>query len=121
MLNKIIEEVKKTERTADKIIKDANDKADKIVNNAHEEADKLVERIKEEAIKEGKMIIKREEKLARIEADNIIKKSEREKEELRNSSFKNIDIEVKMVYCKNYWKENNGCLQSKKSKYFYSS
>jgi len=31
------------------------------------------------------MIIKREEKLARIEADNIIKKSEREKEELRKS------------------------------------
>ncbi|GAF93830.1 unnamed protein product, partial [marine sediment metagenome] len=35
MLNKIIEEVKKTERAADKIIKDANDKADKIINNAH--------------------------------------------------------------------------------------
>ena len=97
MLNKIIEEVKKTERAADKIIKDANDKDYKIVNNAHEEADKLIERIKEEAKKEGKMIIEREEKLARIEADSIIKKSEREKEELRKSSFENIDIAVKMV------------------------
>ncbi len=97
MLNKIIEEVKKTERAADKIIKDANDKADKIVNNAHEEADKLIERIKEEAKRDGKMIIKREEKLARIEADNIIKKSEREKEELGKSSFENIDIAVKIV------------------------
>jgi hypothetical protein len=36
-------------------------------------------------------------KLARVEADNIIKKSEREKEELRKSSFENIDIAVKMV------------------------
>ena len=97
LLNKIIEEVKKTERAADKIIKDANDKAYKIVNNAHEEADNLIERIKEEAKKEGKMIIKREEKLARIEAGNIIKISEREKEELRKSSVENIDIAVKMV------------------------
>lgn len=97
MLNKIIEEVITTERAADKIIQDANDKADKIVNNAHEKVDKLIERIKEEAKKEGKMIIKREEKLARIEADNIIKKSEKEKEELRKSSFENIDIAVKMV------------------------
>ncbi len=97
MLNKIIEEVKKTERAADKIIKDANDKADKIINNAHEEAGKLIERIKEEAKTEGKMIIKKEEKLARIEADNIIKESEREKEELGKKSFKNIDIAVKIV------------------------
>ena len=97
MLNKIIEEVKKTERAADKIIKDANDKTDKIVNNAHEEVDKLIEKIKEEANIEGKMIIKREEKLAIIEAYNIIKKSEREKEELRKSSFENIDISIKMV------------------------
>jgi len=97
LLNKIIEEVKKAERAADKIIKDANDKADKIVNNAHEENDKLIGKIKEEAKKDGKMIIKREEKLARIEADNIIKKSKREKEELGKSSFGNIDIAVKMV------------------------
>ena len=97
MLNKIIEEVKKTERAADKIIKDANDKADKIVDNAHEEVDKLIEKIKEEAKNEGNITIKREEKLARIEADNIIKKSEREKEELRKSSFENIDIAVKRV------------------------
>ena len=97
MLNKIIEEVKKTERAADKIIKDVNDKADKIINNAHEEAGKLIERIKEEAKIEGKMIITKEEKLARIEADNIIKKSEREKEELGKKSSKNIDIAVKIV------------------------
>ena len=97
MLNKIIEEVKKTERAADEIIKDANDKASKIVNNAHEEAGKLIEGIKEEVKKEGKMIIEREEKLARIEADNIIKKSERKKEELCKSSFENIDIAVKIV------------------------
>ena len=97
MLNKIIEEVKKTERTADKIIKKANDKAEKIINNTHEEVDKLIERIKEEAKKEGKMIIEREEKLARIEADNIIKKCEREKGELRKNSLKNIDKAVKIV------------------------
>lgn len=97
LLNKIIEEVKKTEHTADKIIKDANVKTVKIINGAHEEVDKLIERIKEEAKKEGKMMIEREEKLARIEADNIIKKSEREKEELRKISLKNIDIAVKMV------------------------
>jgi len=97
LLNKIIEEVKKTERAADKIIKDANDKAEKIVNDAREEAGKLIERIKEEAKKEGKIIIKSEEKLASIEADNIIKKNKREKEEIHKSSFENIDIAVKMV------------------------
>lgn len=97
MLNKIIEEVKKTEHAADKIINDANDKADKIANDAHEEVDKLIERIKDKAKKEGKMMIESEEKLAMIEADNIIKKSEREKEELRKRSLKNIDIAVKMV------------------------
>jgi hypothetical protein len=43
------------------------------------------------------MIIEREEKLARIEADNIIKKSEREKEDLRKGSLKNIDEAVKIV------------------------
>ena len=37
LLNKIIEEVKKTEHTADKIIKDANDRDEK-----HEEADKTI-------------------------------------------------------------------------------
>ena len=46
MLNKIIEEVKNTERTADEIIKEADDKAGKIINNAHEEADNLIEKIK---------------------------------------------------------------------------
>jgi ATP synthase H subunit len=97
LLNKIIEEVKKTEHTADKIIKDANDKADSIVNDAHKEVGKLIERIKDKAKKEGKMMIDREEKLAMIEADNIIKKSEREKEELRKISFENIDVAVKMV------------------------
>ena len=97
MLNKIIEEVKKTEHTADKIIKDANDRDEKIINNAHEEADKTIERIKEEAKKEGKIIIEREEILARIQADNIIKNSEREKEELGKKSSKNIDRAVKMV------------------------
>jgi len=97
LLNKIIEEVKKTEHTADKIIEDANDKADSIVNDAHKEVGKLIERIKDKAKKEGKMMIDREEKLAMIEADNIIKKSEREKEELRKISFENIDVAVKMV------------------------
>jgi len=54
LLNKIIEEVKKTESTADNIIKEADDKAEKITNNAHEEADKLIERIKEETKKEDR-------------------------------------------------------------------
>ena len=97
MLNKIIEEVKNTERTADKIIKEANDKAEKIINNAQEDAEKLIKRIKEEAKKEGKVIIEREERLARIEADNIIKKCEREKGELHKNSLKNIDKAVKIV------------------------
>ncbi|HCL90973.1 MAG TPA: hypothetical protein DHW70_06600, partial [Candidatus Atribacteria bacterium] len=60
-------------------------------------AEKLIERIKEEAIKEGKIIIEKEEKLARAEADNIIKKSEREKEELSKKALKNIDKAVKIV------------------------
>lgn len=97
LLNKIIEEVKKAEHTADKIIKDANNKADKIANDAHEEVDKLIDRIKDKTKKEGKMLIEKEEKLAMIEAANITKKSEREKEELRKISFKSIDIAVKMV------------------------
>jgi len=97
LIDKAILEVKKTERAADKIIKDANDKAEIIIDNAQKESDKLIERIKEEAKKEGKMIIEREEKLARIEADNIIKKSEIEKEELGKKSLKNIDKAVKIV------------------------
>ena len=97
MLNKIIEEVKKTEYAADKIIKDGNDKAEKIISIAHKEVNKLIEKIKDKAKNEGNMIINREEKLARIEADNIIKKSEEEKEELSKGSSKNIDIAVKMV------------------------
>lgn len=97
MLNKIIEEVKKTETAADKIIKEADAKAEKIINDAHEEADKLIERIKEETKKEGKVIIEREEGLARIEADNIRKSCEREKEELCRKSLKNIDEAAKIV------------------------
>ena len=58
---------------------------------------KLIERIKEEAKKEGKMTIEKEEKLARIEADNIIRKSEIEKEKLGKKSLKNIDEVVKIV------------------------
>jgi len=97
LLNKIIEEVKKTETAADKIIKEADDKADKIINNASEEVNKLIERIKEEAKKEGKVIIEREEGFARTEADNIMKNCEREKEELDKKSLKNIDEAVKIV------------------------
>ena len=97
MLNKIIEEVKKTEIIADKIIKEANVKDDKIISNAHGEANRLIESIKEETKKEGKMIIAREEELARIEAGNIIKNCEREKEELGKNSLKNIDKAVKIV------------------------
>ena len=97
MLNKIIEEVKKTETTADNIIKEANVKNDKIINNAHGEANRLIERIKEETKKEGKIIIGREEESARIEADNIRKSCEREKEELGRKSLKNINKAVKIV------------------------
>jgi len=43
------------------------------------------------------MIIEREEESARIEANNIIKNCEREKEELRKNSLKNIDKTVKIV------------------------
>jgi SMC interacting uncharacterized protein involved in chromosome segregation len=43
------------------------------------------------------MIIEREEKSARIEADNIRKNCEREKEELKKNSLKNIDEAVKIV------------------------
>jgi len=97
LLNKIIEEVKKTESTADNIIKEADNKADKIINNAHEEVNKLIEKINEETKEEGKVIIEREEGLARIEADNIRKNCEREKEELGKDSLKNIDKAVKIV------------------------
>ena len=97
MLDKIILEVKKTECAADKIIKDANDKAEIIIDNAHKESDKLIKRIKEEAKEEGKMTIEREEKLARVEAGNIIRKSEIEKEKLGKKSLKNIDETVKIV------------------------
>ena len=97
LLNKIIEEVKKTEHTADNIIRDSHDKAENIINNAHKEADKLIERVKEETKKEGKMIIEREENFARIEADNTIKNCEREKEEIGIKSLKNIEKAFKIV------------------------
>ena len=97
LLNKIIEEIKKTEQTADNIIRDSHDKAENIINNAHKEADKLIERIKEEAKKEGKMIIEREENIARMEADNTKKNCEREKEEIGIKSLKNIEKAVKIV------------------------
>jgi len=84
LLNKIIEEVKKTESTADNIIKEADNKADKIINNAHEEVNKLIEKINEETKEEGKVIIEREEGLAK-------------KEELGKDSLKNIDKAVKIV------------------------
>jgi len=97
LLNKIIEEVKKTETAADNIIKEADDKAEKIINNVNEEVNKLIERINKVTKKEGKLIIEKEEELARIEADNIRKNCEREKEELGNNSLKNIDKAVKIV------------------------
>ncbi len=97
MLNKIIEEVKKTETTADNIIKEADDKSEKIINNANEEVNKLIERINKETKEEGKLIIEREEESARIKADSIRKNCEREREELGKDSLKNIDKAVKIV------------------------
>ena len=97
MIDKIILEVKKTESAADKIIKDANDKAGIIIDNAHQEEEKLIKIKKEEAKTEGKIIIEREEKIARIEANNIMKKSEREKEELSKKTLGKIDEAVKIV------------------------
>jgi len=54
LINKLIEEIKKTEDVADKIIKDAEDKAAKIIKEAHREADELIERIKNKPLKKGK-------------------------------------------------------------------
>ncbi|MEN3189884.1 MAG: hypothetical protein ABDK78_03060 [Atribacterota bacterium] len=97
MISKIIEEVKEVENVADKIIKEAEDRAIKIIKEAQLESEKIKEQVKKETLAKGELMIKKEEKIAREEAENIINKSIKERDAIYKKAMAKVDKAVEII------------------------
>ncbi|MCK5768140.1 MAG: hypothetical protein KAH35_07205 [Candidatus Atribacteria bacterium] len=97
MINKILKDVKKTELSAEKIIKDAEKNAHQIIENAAVKVEELKEKMKVEALREGEILIISDENKAREESKNIIKNCEKEKKLLNEKALDKIENTIKLV------------------------
>lgn len=97
MISKIIEQVKEVENVADKIIKEAEDRAIKIIKEAQLDSEKIKEQVKKETLAKGELMIEKEEKIAREEAENIINKSIRERDVIYKKAMGKVDKAVEII------------------------
>lgn len=97
MINKILKDVKKTELSAENIIKDAEKNAHKITENAAIKVEEIKEKMKVEALREGEILIISDENKAREDSKNIKKKCEKEKKLLNEKALDKIENAIKLV------------------------
>jgi len=97
LINKILKDVKKTELTAENIIKGAEKNAQQIIKNAAIKVEELKEKIKVESLREGELLIIADENKAREESKNITKNCEKEKKALDNKALDKIENAIKLV------------------------
>ena len=97
MINKILKDVKKTELSAENIIKDAEKNAHKITENAAIKVEEIKEKMKVEALREGEILIISDENKAREDSKNINKNCEKEKKLLNEKALDKIENAIKLV------------------------
>jgi len=97
LINKILKDVKKTELSAENIIKDAEKNAHQIIENAAIKVEEIKEKMKVEALREGEILIISDENKARENSKNINKNCEKEKKLLNEKALDKIENTIKLV------------------------
>jgi len=97
LINKILKDVKKTELSAENMIKNAEKNANEVIKNALSKVEELKEKMKIEAIQKGEMLIVEDEKRAKEESGNIKENCEKEKAVLQKKALDKIENAVNFI------------------------
>ncbi|MEA2021871.1 MAG: hypothetical protein U9N08_05295 [Candidatus Caldatribacteriota bacterium] len=97
MINKILKDVKKTELSAENMMKNAEKNANKVIKNALSKVEELKDKMKIETIQKGEMLIIEDEKRAKEESGNIKENCEKEKAALQKKSLDKIENAVNFI------------------------